>query len=148
MVDCRHGAASERKKEVLMTKLLLSVAVLVFAGSATYAADLGPEAIQGSMDSYKNNKLRFNRDYKGKTIAFSWLFEEVSGKSYSDGYRVKFGPGGLFSDGVVCYVLDQAVLNKIVEWNKGQKISVSGTIDDISFGNLELKNCQFEELKS
>jgi hypothetical protein len=44
--------------------LLLSVAVLVFASSATYAADLGPEAIQGSMDSYKNNKLRFTETTK------------------------------------------------------------------------------------
>jgi hypothetical protein len=82
---------------------------------------LGPKDIQRAIDTYKQNELRFVRDFKGKTIAFTWTFYSVDADTwFNRGHRVSIG-NGTFNGGVDCYISDQETLDKIVEWNKGQK---------------------------
>jgi hypothetical protein len=108
---------------------------------------LGAKDIQRAVDTYKQNELRFVRDFKGKPIAFNWVFNSVSAENwFGHGHRVSIGNGS-FSDGVDCYISDQATLDKIVEWNKGQKVYVTGIVDDVSVGDLKLSQCKINAVK-
>jgi tRNA_anti-like len=125
-------------KEVSMTKLLLTgVAVLALASSAANAADLGPEDIQRAISTYKQNEARFNRDFAGKSISFSWSLDKVSKGIIGGEYYVTLG-----NDTVKCDLKDPETLSKAMEWNPGQKLSVEGTVEDVWFGTLHLKGCK------
>ena len=128
-----------------MTKLLAMplIAVTVLTATTSIAADFGAKDIQRAIDTYRQNEMRFQRDFVGRSIEFVWVFDKASSRFFGNGYRVSFGNGG-FNGGVDCIVSDQETLDKIVEWNKGQRAFVSGTIDDVSVGDLKLKNCKIE----
>ena len=36
-------------------------------------------------------------------------------------------------------------MNRIVDWNKGDPVKVSGVIKDVSFGSVQLDACSFSE---
>src|SRR5262245_16805917 len=126
----------------MLKKLPMAFAVVALA-TPVIAAELGPQDIQRAVDTYKQNEIRFERDFKGRTIGFTWIFYKASSRLFSNGYRVSFGNNG----DVVCTVQDPKVLDQIVEWNKGQKVSVSGTIDDVTFGTLYLQGCTIQALR-
>jgi len=129
-----------------MKKFLLAfVAVTIAAASNASAADYGPADIEKAIGTYKANEVRFARDYAGKSIAFTWTFHNARARLFGGGYRVNIGNGGIGGN-VDCTVTDQTLLDKIVEWNKGQRIQVSGIIDDVTFGDLQLKQCKIEAL--
>ena len=106
------------------------------------AADLDSKDIERAVATYKQNEMRFTRDYVGKTIEFEWTFDRAKAKLFGDGYRVVFG-GGLFG-GADCDVQDQKTIDAVIDWNKGQRVHVYGTIHDVTFGTLQLKSCTIE----
>jgi len=124
-----------------MLKPLAIAAISIATLAPAIAADLGPEDIQRAIETYKQNEIRFKRDFVGKTIGFTWTFYNAKGNFFDDSeVRVEFG-GGRFSGNVVCEDVDQKTKDLVIEWNKGQKASVSGTVNDVWFGNLHLKKC-------
>jgi hypothetical protein len=133
-----------------MKKLLMTAATLVALATSTMAnaADYGADAIQPAIDTHRANQLRFARDYIGRSIEFIWTFHSVREKTFGSGYVVKVGNGS-FGGGVECTVTDQALLDTIVEWNKGQKARIYGVIDHVDLiGDLQLKRCRIEAVKS
>jgi hypothetical protein len=76
-------------------------------------------------------------------IEFTWVFHKASERLFGNGYRVEFGNGG-FTGNVDCTVTEQKLLDQIVEWNKGQRVHVYGIIDDVTMGDLQLKQCKIE----
>ena len=111
--------------------------VIGFADMAN-SADFGPTDIAKAISTYEQNQIRFHRDYAGKQISFSWVFNSARKHWFGNGYIVQLG------DNVTCDVNDPTTLNTVIEWNKGQNVSVIGTIDDVTFGTLELKNCNLQ----
>lgn len=126
-------------------KKYLVTAALALVATVAQAADFGPTDIQRAIETYKQNEIRFGRDFAGKTISFTWTFNRARSRMFSNGYVVEFGNGG-FSGGVECDVNDQATIDTIIEWNKGQRVSVTGTIDDVTMGTLQLKGCTIRAL--
>jgi hypothetical protein len=121
-------------------KKLLAVAAVLAAVTTANAAELGPSDIQRAIETYRSNEIRFERDFSGRSIEFVWTFNRASSRRIGEGYRVSFGNGS-FMGGVDCVVTEQAVLDEIVEWNKGQRVNVSGIIKTVSVGTLQLKDC-------
>jgi hypothetical protein len=123
-----------------MKKLLSITIVLATVAGAAHAADFGPNDIQRAIDTYRANELRFTRDFVGRSIEFTWVFRNASSRYFGSGYRVTIGNGS-FNGNVDCVVTDQTMLDKIVEWNKGQRVKVYGVIKDVTMGDLQLKEC-------
>jgi hypothetical protein len=128
---------STHERTIAMRQLLLTTAMLaVIVGNAS-AAELGPEDIQRAISTYKQNEARFNRDFAGKSISFSWSLDKVSKGIIGGEYYVTLG-----NDTVKCDLKDPETLSKAMEWNPGQKLSVEGTVEDVWFGTLHLKGCK------
>jgi hypothetical protein len=122
-----------------MKKLLITI-VLATITSAAHAADFGPSDIQRAIDTYGANELRFTRDFVGRSIEFTWVFRDASSRYFGSGYRITIGNGS-FNGNVDCVITDPIMLDKIVEWNKGQRVKVYGVIKDVTMGDLQLKEC-------
>jgi hypothetical protein len=137
-------ARDAREKTMTTLKAPVVAALLAASTLSSHAADFGPTDIAKAIDTYKQNEIRFKRDYVGRMISFGWTFAGASSRLFG-GYRVEFGNGG-WGDNVACDVKDQATLDKVVEWNKGQLVTVTGTIDDVSIGDLLLKNCTLQAI--
>jgi len=127
-----------------MKKLLLAT-TLALATSAAFAAEFGGSDIQRAIDTYRANEVRFQRDFAGRSIDFNWVFYKASSRFIGSGYRITIGNGG-FSGNVDCIINDQATLDQLVNWNKGQRIHVTGIIDDVTMGDLQLKQCRLEAM--
>jgi len=110
------------------------------------AADLGAKDVARAIDTYRANEIRFTRDYAGKSIEFTWTFNAAKAKLFGAGYRVTIGNGSLTGN-VDCSVTEQAMLDQIVEWNKGQKVRVRGVVEDVTMGDLQLKECTIEAVR-
>jgi hypothetical protein len=122
-----------------MKKVLIAGMALMALGSGAVAAtDLVNADVPRAIETYKQNEMRFQRDFVGKTIEFEWMFQGASKQLFGNGYIVSFGTGGLFG-GVDCNVEDQKILDTIIEWNKGQRAAVTGVIDDVMFGTLSVR---------
>jgi hypothetical protein len=57
---------------------------------------------------------------------------------------VGFGTGGFTSD-IDCSVSDKAVMSRIVDWNKGDSVKVSGLVSDVTMGSVQLDGCVFSK---
>jgi len=121
-------------------------AIVVALATPALAADLGAKDIAGAIDTYRANEIRFTRDYAGKSIEFTWTFSRAKAKLFGSGYRVTIGTGGLTGN-VDCSVTEQKLLDQIVEWNKGQKVRVRGVVEDVTMGDLQLKECTIEAVR-
>jgi hypothetical protein len=128
-----------------MKKLLLAGVAIATLVSLAHAAEYGPDDIGRAIETGKQNEIRFTRDFANRTIGFVWTFDHAT-SSFGGGYNVEFGNGGMFGN-VICEVSEQSTLNRVVEWNKGQRASVTGIIDRASFGDLYLRNCKIEAVQ-
>lgn len=126
--------------------LLIVASVIAFSYPAISSAEsLGIGDLESMHSTYKANQIRFKRDYVGKSFVGRIAFRTVRESMFNDGeYTVEFGNGGFTSD-VDCKVSDPSVIDKIVEWNKGDVINVSGVVADSLMGSIQLSGCSFVE---
>jgi hypothetical protein len=81
------------------------------------------------------------RDFKGKQFEAVLPFRSASEIFLSDGkYLIGFGAGRFVSD-VDCIVTDNAVMARVADWSKGDKIKVTGVVQDVSIGSVALDSC-------
>ena len=67
----------------------------------------------------------------------------ISENPFSKGqYRATFGKNA-FGGNVDCIVSDESTINSMIDWNKGQNVKISGTIDDTLMGDVKLKDCTY-----
>jgi hypothetical protein len=96
------------------------------------------------VDTYRQNEARFKRDFMGQQFEAVLPFNSAKESFFSrDKYLVGFGSGG-FSSEVDCFVSDKAIMSRIVDWNKGDSVKVSGVIKDVTMGSVQLATCVFE----
>jgi len=107
-------------------------------------AVLGDDDLSKMTDTYDANKLRFKKNYAGTLFSSEMSFRTVKTAIdfVNDAYQVEFGLSGFTSD-VDCKVMKQSTLDAIAEWNKADVISVTGIVDDVSFGSIQLIDCSF-----
>lgn len=48
-----------------------------------------------------------------------------------------------FSGNVICHVKDRPTIDQMMDWDKGQMVTVSGSIDHTTLGDLVLNNCAY-----
>ena len=65
---------------------------------------------------------------------------KVSESPFTKGeFRISLRSGT--GDAADCVISDSVVLNSVVDWNKGQKVEVSGVIEGTLLGDLQLSKC-------
>ena len=134
-----------------MTVRILGVGVvalitLIALASAHAQQMLGAASLSKMVDTYRQNEARFKRDYVGKQFEDILPFRSAKESFFiTDRYLIGFGTGGFTSD-VDCTVADQAVMNRIVDWNKGDRVRVRGVVKDVLMGSVQLDGCLFSPL--
>ena len=93
------------------------------------------------MGTYRENGIRFKRDFYGKRFSDILPFRDAKETVIFKGrYIVGFGKGGFLSD-LDCTVTSQAVISTVANWNKGDRIRVEGVVKDVTMGSVELDGC-------
>jgi len=111
-------------------------------------ADFSAADISTIAETSKTNEIRFGRDYKGRTFADTMVLVNISESINKGTYRVslKSNLSLGFGGGVDCKLSDPRSLEIAVNWNKGQRIEVSGIIEGTSVGDLVLSSCRMRAL--
>lgn len=92
------------------------------------------------VETSRGNEIRFARDFKGRSFGADGAFKSASESFMGGGYTVTVDTDG---GSVLCELSDPAMLNAAVEWNRGQPVSVSGSIRTTIIGTLVLdKGCR------
>ena len=133
-----------------MTVRILGIGVaalitLIALASAHAQQMLGADRLSKMVDTYRENEARFKRDYVGKQFEDTLPFRSAKENLFiADRYLIGFGRG-VFTSDVDCTVADKAVMNRIVDWNKGDRIRVRGVVKDVLMGSVQLDGCLFSK---
>ena len=118
---------------------------LIALASAHAQQMLSADGLSKMVDTYRQNEARFKRDYLGKQFEDTLPFRSAKENLFiSDRYLIGFGTG-VFTSDVDCTVADKAVMNRIVDWNKGDRIRVHGVVKDVLMGSVQLDGCLFSK---
>jgi len=90
------------------------------------------------VSTYRENEMRFKRDFFGKKFSDVMPFLKATEKLFSkDSYTISFGE----STSADCSVTSPEDISTIANWNKGDKIYVEGIIRDVTMGSVQLDSC-------
>ena len=104
--------------------------------------ELAASDIVKIMITYYENELIFKRDYLGKTLIATMFFDNVGGAAFGGGYFVRFdGTNG--SAGLTCS-FSETLPNKVIDWDAGKSVSLTGVVYDVVLSTLYLKRCRFK----
>jgi len=118
-----------------MRKISIVAATLI-AVTPAFADSLGEPDIATIVNVYRQNSVKFRRDYVGAQFSASLPFKSA-GEHWYGGLTASFG-------NVVC--LDIVGDTKgIADWREGGLVSVNGTIEDVTLGTVQLKNCHLQQ---
>jgi len=121
-----------------------SIIVLGFFANIAKADDLSGGDLDAMHSTYKANQARFARDYIGRKFSATIPFYSITESAFYRGtYQVGFGPADSFLSEVDCSISDRSVIDKITDWNKGDQITLSGTVKDHVMGAVVLDKCTF-----
>ena len=92
--------------------------------------------------AYYENESKFERDYLGKTFTATMFFDSVGGAAFGEGYFVRFdGING--SAGLTCS-FSKTLPNKVIDWDAGKSVSLTGVVYDVVLSTLYLTRCRFK----
>lgn len=115
---------------------------LTLPNASARAQSLGEGDMKKIAGTYEENEMRFKRDFAGKSFSAVLPFRNATENIFFKGqYDVGFGKGNFLAD-VDCTVSSVADIDRISDWNKGDMISVTGRISDVTMGVIQLKPCQ------
>jgi hypothetical protein len=124
--------------------ILLATLSLSSEGLGQASGPFGAKDIEAITKTSRTNDIRFKRDYKGKPFKATLPVNTISEHFlWSNRYTATFGRGQ-FSGNVSCDVKDKATIGLMMDWDEGQMVTVSGTIDDTTLGNIDLKDCTLD----
>ena len=82
------------------------------------------------------NEIRFNRDFKGKEFHDVLVLDTIWA-GLVGGYDVNF------NEGIHCHI-DEVGAKKLIDWDPGKRVKVTGTINTTLLGIIDLRGCEFE----
>ncbi len=104
--------------------------------------ELAASDIVRIIETYYENESKFKRDYVGKTLMATMFFDNVGGAAFGGGYFVGFdGISG--SAGLTCR-FSETLPNKVIDWDAGKSVSLTGVVYDVVLSTLYLKRCRFK----
>jgi len=115
-------------------KACIVAAAVVLLMSTAYAADFGVADVPTIVSTYRQNSVRFKRDFVGKTFSAILRFDSAS-EHFWGSLTAAFDGGN-----VICLSITGDT-TKIADWNQGDHIKVDGTVYDVTLGALQLKPC-------
>ena len=84
------------------------------------------EDIPAITNTSKSNEIRFKRDYKGKPFQGTLPVNKISENYFlKDRYTATFGKN-ILGNNVTCKVTDKQTIDMMMDWDKGQMVTVSG----------------------
>jgi hypothetical protein len=119
------------------------LALLTTASAPAFAQALSASDLPQMHSTYSNNQARFKRDYVDKTLTARLPIHSITEEMFAKGsYRVGLGNVSGFSADVDCVVSDKPTIDKVMDWNKGDVVTVSGRVSDRVMGSIILRPCQ------
>jgi len=113
------------------------------AGAATQpAAKQAPMVVDATalIGEYDKNKLAAQDKYTGKTVQTTAIIDNIS-SDITGNYFLSLKPSNdqyYVGTSIQCYFQDKSALTPLA---KGQSVTVSGTMQDMSLGIVEMKDC-------
>lgn len=91
--------------------------------------------------TYRENEMRFKRDFQGRRFADILPFYKTTEKLFSkDEYTVSFGTGRVAGE-IDCTVASASGIAEIANWNRGDKVRIEGIVRDVTIGSVQLESC-------
>jgi len=110
-------------------------------GQASQA--FGANDIARIAQTSRDNAARFNRDFRGRSFKAKLPVNHISENFlFSDRYTATFGTSR-FGDNVTCDVKDRPTIDRMMDWDRGQMVTISGTIRTTVMGDILLDDCQY-----
>ena len=94
------------------------------------------------LESYEANEVKGGALYEGKTMRLSGTVGSI-GKDIVDEVYITFAGEEFAITSVQCYFSDEAQIEKVMELQEGDAITLVGVCDG-KFGNVLIKDCVFE----
>jgi hypothetical protein len=120
----------------------LVLATLVVAISAPVMAQSMLANVDAIVDASQNNELKFKRDWKGKQITLMMTYKGSSEQLFGGGFYIDFINGA--KNTISCKTGKTGIdVDQATDLSKGQRMTVTGTVQDTTLGQLFLTQCQF-----
>ena len=94
------------------------------------------------LSSYEANEVKGDALYEGKTMRLSGTVGSI-GKDVLEEVYITFAGEEFAITSVQCYFSDEAQIEKVMELQEGDAITLVGVCDG-KFGNVLIKDCVFE----
>ena len=94
------------------------------------------------LSSYEANEVKGDALYEGKTMRLSGTVGSI-GKDVMEEVYITFAGEEFAITSVQCYFSDEAQIEKVMELQEGDAITLVGVCDG-KFGNVLIKDCVFE----
>ena len=94
------------------------------------------------LSSYEANEVKGDALYEGKTMRLSGTVGSI-GKDVMEEVYITFAGEEFAITSVQCYFSDEAQIEKVMELQEGDTITLVGVCDG-KFGNVLIKDCVFE----
>ncbi len=106
------------------------------------AAKAAPMVVDATalIAEYDKNKLSAQDKYTGKTVQTTAIIDNIS-SDITGSYFLSLKPSNdqyYMGTSIQCYFQDKSALTPLA---KGQSVTVSGTMQDMSLGIVEMKDC-------
>ena len=96
------------------------------------ASDFGAADVPNIVNTYRQNSIKFKRDFVGKTFSANLRFDSAT-EHWCGALTATFN-----GSSIVCLSITGDTA-KIADWNPGDHIKVDGTVYDVTLGTLQLK---------
>lgn len=94
------------------------------------------------LSSYEANEVKGDSLYEGKTMRLSGTVGSI-GKDIVEEVYITFAGEDFAITSVQCYFSDEAQIEKVMELQEGDTVTLVGVCDG-KFGNVLIKDCVFE----
>jgi hypothetical protein len=130
----------------MFKKIVVAFVLFCAFASSVQAQSISPEHLPTILETYAANQARFTVNYRGKKFSGQMMLSDVvENPIFKNHFSVQFDVNGQEVD--CSDIQDKGVIKRIVNWDKGQQIIVTGTIQDVTLGDLQLSNCEFVPVK-
>jgi len=133
-----------------MSKTKTAFSIVAFAALSVSPQVLGQTSQVFGVDDIariaqtsRDNAARFNRDFRGQTFKGKLPVRSISENFLiPERYTATFGKN-LFGGNITCDVKDRPTINLMMDWDRGQMVTISGTISGTTMGDIRLDDCRY-----